>query len=158
MEAVFSVQVSNSWTRATKIKKYCCNLRGTFWKCYKLDMIKTNLLTWGNFEERSTEPPPHIWNTLWEVIGKSPLLKGRNAVGDDVPDFGQVSKVATHVDHESELKRKGDITTQGLKRPSVLPKANPFFFKSACLKEIIQRSLLYIWLRVSNYILFSEYN
>lgn len=66
-------------------------------------------LTGGNFEERCSEPSPHIWESFGEVVGKSPLLKGGNTVGDNVPDLGQVSKVTTHVDR-AELNWKEDIS------------------------------------------------
>lgn len=108
--------MDNNWNYISEFKK-CLILKS--W-----NSKDTNVLTRANFKDRSTEPPPHIRNTLWEVVGKSPLLKGWNAVGDNVPDFGQVSKVVTHVDHKAELKLKGNIFKQGLIRPNVLPKSD----------------------------------
>lgn len=64
---------------------------------------------WGcNFEERRRDPPPHIWDSLGEVVGESPLLKGGQTVCDYMPDLGQVSKVAPHVYWRAGLKRQQD--------------------------------------------------
>lgn len=68
-------------------------------------------LTGGNFEERGCDPSPHIGDSLGEVVGESPLLKGRQTVCDYVADLGQVSEVAAHVYREVSWNEK--IFTHG---------------------------------------------
>lgn len=79
-------------------------LSGCHWrKCEQVTSLEQNILTRSNSEDRRFEPSPHIGNSLGEVVGKSPLLKGGQTVCDDVSDLGQVSKVAAHV-HDVDLK------------------------------------------------------
>lgn len=72
-------------------------------------------LTGGDFKEGRWKPSPHIWDSLGEVIGKSLLLKGGYAVGDYVPDLGQVPKVTPHVESWAETEKKGKIKSQNFK-------------------------------------------
>lgn len=62
------------------------------------EKCRQKILTGGNFEERWCEPSPNVRNSLWEIIGECLLLKGWQTVCDDMPDPGQISKVAAHVD------------------------------------------------------------
>lgn len=61
-------------------------------------------LTGGNFEERRCDPSPHIGDSLGEVVGESPLLKGGQTVCDYMPDLGQISEVESHVHQRADLK------------------------------------------------------
>lgn len=59
---------------------------------------------WGsNFEDGSCESSPHIGNSLGEIVGKGPLFKWGDAVGDHMPDPRQISKVAAHGVLRSDL-------------------------------------------------------
>lgn len=56
----------------------------------------------GNFEETTWELSSHIGDSLGEVVGESPLLRG-----DYLPDPGQVSEVPPRVQHTADCTATG---------------------------------------------------
>lgn len=68
-------------------------------------IVLRNALTGSDFEDGCGEPSPNIGNALRKVVRESPLLKGGDAVCDDVSYLGQISKVAPHC-QETWLKRE----------------------------------------------------
>lgn len=98
----------------TNSKLWNCNISHQIHKLIKWQVQIR--LTGGNFKEGSWEPSPHIWDSLREVIGKSLLLKGGYAVGDYMPDLGQVPKVTSHVESWSEKRRKTPQNKTGIKK------------------------------------------
>ena len=65
--------------------------------------LSTTKLTGSGSEDGGSEPPPHVGDSLGEVVWESPLLKGRQTVCDHMSDLGQISKVATHDVRRDEL-------------------------------------------------------
>lgn len=61
-------------------------------------------LTGSYFEEAASEPSPHIGDSLGEIVRESLLFKGGQSVCNHMPDPGQISKMATHIDETCKTK------------------------------------------------------
>lgn len=88
------------------IKILCVNLSSCTSYKSKTKGRQTQELTRGHSDERTLEPSPRIWESLWKKVRKSLLLKGGQAECDYMPDPGQISKRFPHFHRSSTEKNK----------------------------------------------------